>query len=50
MDKTTADKLMYIPNNVTHNSVDYNYELVVETFVYSTKYINQSKFYKNVFF
>ena len=44
MDKTMADKLMYIPTPMmihkTTSSVDYN-ETLVETFGHSTKLINQ---------
>ena len=42
-DKTTADILLYTPNDDTQNYPFYRLQLVVETFGHSTK-PNQSKF------
>ena len=42
-----ADKLMYIPNDNTQNQSFYTLQIVVETFVYSSKLTNQSKFNKS---
>ena len=47
MDKTMADKLMYIPNDDTRNFPFCRLKLVVETFGHSTLSTNQSKFNKN---
>ena len=46
MDLSLADKLMYIPNDVTQNYPFCRLRLVVETFEHSTKWINQLKFNK----
>ena len=46
MDKTMADKLMYIPNDYTQNYPFCRLQVVVKTFGHSTYRINQSKFNK----
>ena len=43
-----ADKLMYIPNVDTQNYPYCRLQLIVETFEYSTKWTNQSKFNKSL--
>ena len=47
MDKTIADKLIYNPNDNTHNYPFCGFNLLVKIFGHSTKETNQSKFNKS---